>query len=68
MKVKMVIMHVVSGHIWSGDATELTEDELEQAKASIKDNIGNFTYIELGETILPGEFIRQHCVITFRKE
>jgi uncharacterized Fe-S center protein len=66
MKVKMVISHVVSGHIWAGDETEITEDELEVAKTAIKDQIGNLTYIELGQTIIPADLIRQHCVITFQ--
>lgn len=67
MKVKMVIMHVASGHIWSGDDSEVTEDELEVAKNAIKEQLGNLTYIELRDVIIPADLIRQHCVITFQK-
>jgi hypothetical protein len=66
MKVKMVIMHATSGHIWSGDESEVTEDELEVAKNAIKDQLGNLTYIELGQTIIPADLIRNQCVIAFQ--
>ena len=68
MKVKMVIHHMPSGHIWVGDESdEVTEEDFELVKTALKEQIANLTFIELGETIIPGELIRQHCVITFQK-
>jgi hypothetical protein len=68
MKVNMVIQHVSTGKVWTGDVSEITEAQLEEAKTAIKENLGNLTYVELRETILPADFIRNQCVITFQTE
>lgn len=68
MKVKMVIMHVQSGKCWVGEQSEVSEKDLEEVKTSIKENLSSLTYIDVDGDIIPGEFIRQHCVIKFQIE
>lgn len=65
MRVKMQIIHVQSGSRWTGDASDLTEDELVLMQDSVRGSLKHVNYIELDGTILPGDFIRQQCVITF---
>ena len=62
-KCTMTITHVQSGRTWSGEATELTAEELEIINQGMKDNISSLNYIELAGTILPGDFVRNHCII-----
>ena len=68
MKMQMCIMHVQTGQKWEGEYVEVTEAELEEAKDAIKQNIGNITYIELENDIIPADFIRNHCVVQFKME
>jgi hypothetical protein len=65
MKVQMVIRHIVTGEFWVGERVELTDLQAEEAKTAIKDNIDKLSFIELNDTILPGDFIRNHCIIRF---
>jgi hypothetical protein len=65
MNIRMEIEHVQSGRKWIGEASDFTSEELEEAKQAIKENIKHITYVELGTDILPGDFIRNYCVIRF---
>lgn len=65
MKMQMEIKHVQSGQKWHSEPTEVTQEEFETADSAIKENISKLTYIELEGNILPGEFIRNHCIIHF---
>lgn len=68
MKAQMVITHVQSGKRWAGEQQELTEDEFDDVKDTITSNIGTMRYIESADgDILPGDFIRNHCVLTIIK-
>lgn len=68
MKVQMVITHAHSGACWKGEQQDLTEDEFIDLKATITSNISTMRYIESADgDILPGDFIRNHCVISLRK-
>jgi hypothetical protein len=69
MKAHVVITHIQSGKQWTGEQQELTEDEFLDLKNTIIDNISYMRYVESAEGhILPGDFIRNHCVITFNKQ
>lgn len=66
MKVQVVITHVQSGKRWAGGAQALNDEELNDLKQMFKDNIGEMRYIVTDEgDLLPGDFIRSHCVISF---
>ena len=67
MQVQMVVVHVQSGREWVGEQSEISVEDLEVAKNAIKEHIVKVNYIELAGYILPGDFIRNHCVITFQK-
>lgn len=68
MKAQMVITHVQSGKRWASEAHELTEDELFDMTYTMKNSLAHLQYVEsVNGDILPGDFIRQHCVITFIK-
>jgi hypothetical protein len=65
MKAQMVITHVQSGKRWAGEQQELTEDEFLDLKDVITSNITTMRYVESTDgDILPGDFIRNHCVLT----
>jgi hypothetical protein len=67
MIVRMIVKHVSSGLEYYGDASdEITEKEFEEMKDYIKNHLSSITYLELNNTILPGDFIRNNCVIIFR--
>ncbi len=65
MKIQMVVEYVQTKHRWCGEVMEVTEAEFEEAKDAIKQNIKNLTYVELGDAIIPADFIRNQCVIRF---
>jgi hypothetical protein len=65
MQVQLRIQHVQSGKTWLNPPTEMTAKELEEAKEAIKQAIGELTYIEVDDDILPGDFIRQQCTLRF---
>lgn len=68
MRGQMVITHVQSGKRWANDVQEVDEDTFLGLKNTMKDHLANMQYIESANgDILPGDFIRQHCVITFIK-
>ena len=65
MKVNMRVTHVQSGIKWVGEESELTQEELDEAIDICKSNLKAVTSMQLGNAILPGDFIRNHCVIRF---
>jgi hypothetical protein len=68
MKAQMVITHVASGKRWCNDPQEVDEATFEEMRATLKANISDLNWMESAQgDILPGDFIRQHCVITLCK-
>lgn len=65
MKIKMRVTHVQSGSSWVGEESELTQEELDAAMEVVKHNLKGINSMQLGNAILPGDFIRNHCVIRF---
>lgn len=65
MKFKMCVTHVQSGSTWVGEESDVTLREFDKDIATIKDNLKEITVMQLGNVILPGDFIRNHCVIEF---
>ena len=68
MKAQMVITHIQSGKRWNGEQQDLSEDEFNETKDTILSNLSTLRYIESADgDILPGDFIRNHCVLTIIK-
>lgn len=68
MKAQMVITHIQSGKRWTGEQQDLSEDEFNETKDTILSNLSTLRYIESADgDILPGDFIRNHCVLTIIK-
>lgn len=63
IKVKLVVTHIQTGIKFDGGWQEIEPDGVSEVKSAIKDNLQELTYLELGDTIVPGDFIRNHCVI-----
>lgn len=55
----------MTNKVWLNPPTEMTQAEVDEATEAIKEAIGELTYIEVDGDILPGDFIRQHCVLRF---
>lgn len=65
MKEQMIVMHVESGKQWSTGYTEVTTDKLGELKEFIKSNLSSLGYLEIDGDILPGDFVRNHCILRF---
>lgn len=65
MKVQMRVVHVQTGRVWLTEAGDATQAEIDEMSAAIKETIAQLTFIEIDGDILPGDFIRQQCVIRF---
>jgi hypothetical protein len=65
MKMQIEVRHVQLGHKWHSEVVEVTQEEFAAATAVIKESLDKLTYLEMDGDILPGEFIRNHCVISF---
>jgi len=44
MKVQMRILHIQTGSVWKGKVSDMTEEELKDAKSTIKDSITHLSY------------------------
>ena len=67
MKVQMIITHVNTGTQYFGDVVEASQQVYEDSLNLIKRMVSDTEYFEVGGTILPGEFVRRYCVISFNK-
>lgn len=62
---KMVVINVMTNQQWSSESQIVSDNELDEMKTIIKDNMKNLNYLEIGNIILPGDFVRNNCIISF---
>ena len=68
MKFRVNIYHVGNGSVWYGAWCE-GEDELVKVQETLKENIASLRYMVLADDVLvPGDFIRNHCIIMYEKK
>jgi len=67
IKVQAIVTHVATNRKFECALTEVTLEEMIAMVDEIKDSIADLTYLDVGGTILPGDFIRNHCVIEILK-
>lgn len=66
VNMRMVVTHVHSGKQWIGEWIELeSEDEFQEAMAAVRENLSDIHYLGFGNITIPGDFIRNHCIIEF---
>ena len=67
-RTRMVVTHVQTGKVWNGElVTAESKEEFDEMVDAFKGNISQMTYMCFQDTILPGNFIRNHCVIDFQR-
>jgi len=65
MQVQLRIQHVQTGKTWVNPPTEMTQEEVDLAAIGMKESLADLTYIEVEGDVLPGDFVRQQCVLRF---
>jgi len=68
MNAQIIVTCVRTNAIFSGEIVDISPDEYESTFQSIKESLTNMSYIQLKDMIIPGNFLRNECVLQFRKE
>lgn len=70
MKMQMTVRTFTGGVsiVAQSDWTECTEAEFEETESYVKQAAQRGNYISIDKTIIPGEFLRNHCVIDIGTE
>jgi hypothetical protein len=70
MKMQLTVRTFTGGVsiVAQSDWTEVTDAELEEVESFVKQAAERGHYMSIGPTIIPGEFLRNHCVVDIRAE
>lgn len=68
MKMQMTVRTFTGGVsiVAQSDWTETDEAEFEEVESYVKQLAERGNYLSIDKTIIPGEFLRNHCVIDIR--
>ena len=71
MKIRIIATCQAGGVekiVGSMTSDEVSEEEYIEFRSQVERGISSLGYMTLGDTVIPGDFIRRNCVITLCKE